>query len=653
MSGIVSSAGESGALTTQGVTGHDSALDMTDVMDISCDPPGPSASRTLSSTASPSVSRVSSRPSSHVGEEIQAVTTRLHQVAVTPSGSARASPYIHRTPSLEDNRALTSSAEELSSTLGSGFRVAEPVDSVWVPIDRPERKSTSCSPEFIQVDRPEAVPVRTGRELSSSPWDVKCSVSKSPLYKEMAISGSEQKSSFRQSACSPREIITSGRERIPSTEKSVALDNSTVKAKRDGLTLGNSDSLKCDTRSSHKSSSVSPRELSTSTISHAYQNRSESNSVASKTNTKVYTGAIAVGKDDPPVGHVYSDVAKFSMKYDSPEGFKLENTLSTQKNPCPPLSKTVTSTTQDTEHREPSLVSNSKTKKCPSTTTSEDDLLLSESKKEPKKKKKKTKMSQFDDLQPQPDISCSLGGSQNLLVDVSESADYICSKTSSQRDEPLLPPDAPTTAGASLEFDFDADHFHTAKEYHELPVEKLEEFDELHREDFQEASESVVQTLEDFELHGDEEEKGIRGQEETMLRSIHDDNDLARALEEAYSSDDNLPMRTKTQTRTHSRSRPSRNSEMFPFKDDTSDDEDQVKLRRRIVVSSTITVSASRSSMTDDTSTDDRGETSGDDRGESSTDDRKTGTSESDVGASPNPRASSSSKSKKKKKKKR
>lgn len=93
---------------------------------------------------------------------------------------------------------------------------------------------------------------------------------------------------------------------------------------------------------------------------------------------------------------------------------------------------------------------------------------------------------------------------------------------------------------------------------------------------------------------------------------------------------------------------------MFPFKDETSDDEaEEVRLRRRLVVSAaTITVSGTRSSANEETSTDDRGETSGEDRTESSTEDRKTGTSESDVAASPNPRGNSSSKNKKKKKKK-
>lgn len=644
VSGLVSSAGEGGALTSQGVTGHDSTLDMTDVMDISCDPPGPSSGRTLSSTASPCVSRVSSRPSSHVGEEIQAVTTRLHQVAVTPSSSARASPYIHRTPSLEDHRALTSSAEELCSTLGSGFRGAEPVESVWVPIDRPERKSSSCSPEYTKVDRPEAVPVRAPRQ-SSSPRDTKYSVSTSPVTKTLAVSGSETKSTFRQSPLSPKERAASSREGRTSVEKSVVLDRSTEATKRDSLTVGYTETQRCDSRTSSKASSVSPREFSASVnTAHSYQTRLDSSTLASKAEDDAGKAVTNIGSDSHTVGSLQLSGTRFTAKSPSPARYKSEDTSFAGESLCPPLSKTLITSTQDTEYGESSWRSSSMNKKVSSTTTSEDDLLLTtESKKEQKKKKRKVKATiQIDNSQPSAGPS-GLSESQDLLLDMPES----------QKQEPSSFRTKSARDCTSLDTDFDADHFHTAKEYHEPAVEKLEDFDEFHKEDFQEAPESIPQTLEDFEFHMDEEEKDTKEREEAMLKSIHDDNDLARALEEAYSSDDNLPVRSKPQSRTHSRSRPSRNSEMFPFKDDSSDDEDQVKIRRRIVVSASVTSSASRSSMTDETSTDDRGETSGDDRGESSTDDRKTATSESDVGASPNPRASSSSKNKKKKKKKR
>lgn len=639
VSGLISSAGEAGALTAQGVTGHDSTLDMTDVMDISCDPPGPSSGRNISSTTSPCVSRVSSRPSSHVGEEIQAVTTRLHQVAVTPSGSARASPYIHRTPSLEDNRALTSSAEELCSTLGSGFRGAEPVESVWVPIDRPERKSSSCSPEYTKFDRPEAVPIRAPRQSSLSPRESKYSTS--PVNKTLAVSGSEYKSTFRQSSSPPKERAISSREGRASAEKTVVLDRSVETAKRDSITRSKAETQRCATVTSNKASSVSPREFSSSVNTPTYQTRLERSPVASRSRDDVSRDV----SESHSVGSLHRSGTRFTAKSVSPERFKAEDNLA-QETHYPPLSKTLTPATQETEYRESSWGSSSKNKKVSSTTTSEDDLLLGiENKKDQKKKKKKLKATvQVEVDNPQPSMTvASLSESQDLLIGVSES----------HKQEPFIISEKSALDCTSLDVDFDADHFQTAKEYHEPAVESVEEFDEFHREDFQEAPETIPQTLEDFELHMEEEEKAMKVGEEVMLKSIHDDNDLARALEEAYSSDDNLPVKSKPQTRTHSRPRPSRHSEMFPFKEDSSDDEDRVKLRRRIVVSASVTSSASRSSVTEETSTDDRGETSGDDRGESSTDDRKTATSESDVGASPNPRGSSSSKNKKKKKKKR
>ncbi|XP_071529568.1 BCAS3 microtubule associated cell migration factor-like isoform X2 [Panulirus ornatus] len=616
--------GEGGALTSHGATSHESTMDMTDVMDISCDPPGPSSGRALSSTASPSVSRVSSRPSSHVGEEIQAVTTRLHQVAVTQSDSSRASPLIQRTPSLEDNRALTSSAEELASTLGSGFKMTEPTDSVWVPIDRPQIKSSSQSPEFVQVDRPEAISVRAVRESSVSPRMTRFSGSKNSLSKG-AASGSEQELSVKQSL-SPRGSVTSEK-----GKSSVTLGDGVMTTAMDSSTSSrNSSSLSSDARS-RKPSGTSSREFTSSAEASVHKERT----VEDYREHKIGTSSNAWVRQP--------------AKSISPERSMTEKTFISRKDFCQPFAKSLTPSALDVEHQQ---------KSSPSLNASEDDLWLpTENKKDRKKKKKCKSLSQEDESH------LYLSKSQNILIDISESSDHKHSKTKSQKDEPALPSGEQESEGAPLDIDIDADYFHTAEEYHEPPIERLDDFDEFQREsflepqveDFQEAQESVTQTLEDFELQADEEDKEMSSQEPevAMLRSIHDDNDLAKALEEAYSSDDNVPVRTKLQTRTRSRSRPSRTSEMFPFKEDTSDDEEEIQLRRRIVVSASVTASASRSSVTDETSTDDRGETSGDDRGESSTDDRKTATSESDVGASPNPRASSASKNKKKKKKKR
>lgn len=626
VSGLVSSAGEGGAMTSYGATSHESTLDMTDVMDISCDPPGPSSGRALSSTASPSVSRVSSRPSSHVGEEIQAVTTRLHQVAVTQPDSSRASPLIQRTPSLEDNRALTSSAEELASTLGSGFRMAEPADSVWVPIDRPQIKSSSQSPEFVQVDRPEAISITAVRESSVSPRIARFSSSKISLSKG-ADSGSEQELSVRQLLSSPRGSVTSEK-----GKSSLTLGSGVMTAAMDSSSSSrNSSSLSCDARTSRKSSGTSSREFTSSTEASVHKDKT------------------AEDDKEHRIGSTSNAWVRCATKSISPEVSMTEKAVVPSKDFCQPVGRSLPPSVPDVEHH---------TKKSPSITASEDDLwLATENKKDRKKKKRNKPIGQEDESQ------LYSSKSQNILIDISESADHKYSKMKSLKDEQALPSDEQESEGAPLDIDIDADYFHTAEEYHEPPIERLDDFDEFQREsflepqveDFQEAQESVIQTLEDFELQADEEDREMSSQEPegAMLRSIHDDNDLARALEEAYSSDDNVPVRTKLQTRTRSRSRPSRTSEMFPFKEDTSDDEEEIKLRRRIVVSASVTASASRSSATDETSTDDRGETSGDDRGESSTDDRKTGTSESDVGASPNPRASSASKNKKKKKKRR
>ncbi|KAK8749543.1 hypothetical protein OTU49_015420 [Cherax quadricarinatus] len=639
--------GEDGALTSHGAGSHDSTLDMTDVMDISCDPPGPSSGRALSSTASPSVSRISSRPSSHVGEEIQAVTTRLHQVAVTGPDSTRASPYIQRTPSLEDNRALTSSAEELSSTLGTGFRVAELADSVWVPIDRPEAKSSSYSPDFVQINKPEVVPIIVDRESSVSPREARYISSKSSasipaLTNEPRLS-SVHLMSRKISTASNKEVLKSAESTI--TEK-------TVTPEVDSLAPStNSSSANCNTRTSLSSSVASTDQPDN------LRRYSDSSSLETEDRICKESADMSNKESELQTANVWSGS---SMKSTTVKSFVTEDSSVSQEDLYPPLGKSSTASVPDTKHGESSWGFRNKIMKPPSTTTSEDDLWLSTENKREKKKKKKNKPLLGNEHPPQPDAS-HLSDSQKILIDISESTVHVYNKTKSRQDDEALSNNKPEVDDTPLDIDIDADYFHAAEEYHEPPVEKLD-FDELQRdgflepqaEDFQEAQKSAIQTLEDFELQADEENKeGSSHEPEALLRSLHDDNDLARALEEAYSSDDNIRVQTKTQTRTHSRSRPSRTSEMFPFKDDTSDEDEEIRLRRRIVVSTVVPTSGSRSSATDETSTDDRGETSGDDRGESSTDDRKTATSESDVGASPNPRTSSSSKCKKKKKKKR
>ncbi|XP_042237211.1 BCAS3 microtubule associated cell migration factor-like isoform X3 [Homarus americanus] len=658
--------GEDGAMTSHGETSHDSALDMTDVMDISCDPPGPSSGRALSSTASPSVSRISSRPSSHVGEEIQAVTPRLHQVAVTHPDLVRASPYIQRTPSLEDNRALTSSAEELSSTLGSGFRVAELADSVWVPIDRPEIKSSSHSPEFVQIDKPEVVSVKAERESSMSPRETRFTGSKVSTSTRITVPNSGEGSSVRQLMTSPTRSVSSDKEVIKTAETTITLRSRMGTTGKESLTPSkNPNNITCDARISPEASTNVSRRLVGSSDKPDYL-RCVTDSSATETQDS-YCKEITVEDDKKFEIASKSNVwVKHTAKRTSPKSYVSEEAAVPQEDMYPPLGKSVSvsAAAADTEHSETCWGSRNKTKKPPSTTTSEDDLwLATENKKEKKKKKKNKILPQENEPQLKVDMT-HMSESQNILIDISESSDRGRGRVKSKQDDDVLPSKEPETQAAPLDIDIDVDYFHTAEEYHEPPVERfdddLEDFQrdcflEPQVEDFQEAQESAIQTLEDFELQADEEDREVSSHEpgEAMLRSLHDDNDLARALEEAYSSDDNVPVRTKTQTRTHSRSRPCRASEMFPFKDETSDDEEEVRLRRRIIVSATVTTSASRSSATEETSTDDRGETSGDDRGESSADDRKTATSESDVGASPNPRTNSSSKSKKKKKKKR
>ncbi|RXG72605.1 Breast carcinoma-amplified sequence 3-like protein [Armadillidium vulgare] len=133
---------DSGGGLSDSPTGDDQGFDFSDIMDISCDPPGPSSIGTNSSSQD--------IPMPMQEEQIQAVTAKLHQVAVTSQPGATTecvSPFWgSRTPSLEECRALTSSAEELASTLDRPRVEERNVSSfAWIPIDPPKPVSQSTS----------------------------------------------------------------------------------------------------------------------------------------------------------------------------------------------------------------------------------------------------------------------------------------------------------------------------------------------------------------------------------------------------------------------------------------------------------------------------------------------------------------------------
>ncbi|XP_050727416.1 BCAS3 microtubule associated cell migration factor-like isoform X2 [Eriocheir sinensis] len=590
---------------------HESTLDMTDVMDISCDPPGPSPGRSASSTAS-------SRPASHVGEEIQAVSARLYQVPVTPSSSARASPHIQRSPSLEDNRALTSSAEELSTTLGSCIRAAEIPDSVWVPIEKPEMKYSKYNSDFVEIDVPAPVPARSYRG-GESPRDKKLHA-----VDHGTCSASQQRVSCQE------EVPPLKGPRVPDSDNHKSTECSEGKDLVD---------QSCNVKPSVTSSS---REYCVDSSRSAPFNEQKSSSfVLEKENEYKKEKDQTVNEEKS--SYVWRRYTAESNLPETSQSMSQEESYPPLEKPS--LGKDFTEITPTSRTRA--------LKGSPSTTTSEDDLWLATEKKDQKKKKKKRSkiLSQEEESHSIQVMKCSTQETQKSKE--KNETGLIDQDTKSMSNKGSNIVDAP------LDIDIDTDYFHAAQEYHEASSNTkksellVKEHIEHQLDEFQEARESVVQNLEDFELHGDDEDKEmpVKHADDVMLKSLHDENDLARALEEAYSSDDNVPTQ-RTQIRTRSRSRPARTSEMFPFKDETSDEEEENRLRRRLVVSATITVSGSRSAN-EETSTDDRGETSGDDRAESSTEDRRTGTSESDVAASPNPRANSSSKNKKKKKKKR
>lgn len=610
VSGLVLPAGGA-SMASYEAASHESTLDMTDVMDISCDPPGPSPGRSASSTAS-------SRPASHVGEEIQAVSARLYQVPVTPSSSARASPHIQRSPSLEDNRALTSSAEELSTTLGSCMRATELPDSVWVPIEKPEMKYSKYNSDFVEIDVPAPVPARSysGREAS----------------REKILHAVPSHGTCR----SPQQIITCQVE-LPPLQGPRVPDSDNHKSTECFENI-NSVDLSCNVDESVMSSS---RE-------HCVDSSRSSLSLNENKHSSFILEKESEYKKEKDQS-VNEEKSSYAWKRYTADSILPEASQSVSQEESYPLLEKPSSVKTLTE----SSSRGRNVKGSPSTTTSEDDLWLATEKKDQKKKKKKRNK-----------ISSQEEEGQSAQITKCSTQETMKSKENFQKDRVALDFKSPSNkdsniADAPLDIDIDTDYFHAAQEYHE-PSSNIKKSDqpvkqhlEPQVDDFQEARESVIQNLEDFELHGEDDDKEVpvKHSEDVMLKSLHDENDLARALEEAYSSDDNAPTQ-RTQIRTRSRSRPARTSEMFPFKDETSDEEEEIRLRRRLVVSATVTVTDSRPAN-EEASTDDRGETSGDDRAESSTDDRRTGTSESDVAASPNPRASSSSKNKKKKKKKR
>ena len=152
----------------------------------------------------------------------------------------------------------------------------------------------------------------------------------------------------------------------------------------------------------------------------------------------------------------------------------------------------------------------------------------------------------------------------------------------------------------------------------------------------------VVDNLDDFELQEEEDaQNGNDGQglnNVVLLSSVHSDNDLAKALEEACSDDDNGRRQASVSTvaPSNTNTRNQRVSEMFPYRVSSSDDDEEkpwvadgsTTVRARctddddrvtksidVVVESSVVGCGVGSSSIDDMSTDDRGETtSGDDR---------------------------------------
>ncbi|XP_076035615.1 BCAS3 microtubule associated cell migration factor-like [Oratosquilla oratoria] len=613
--------------------GGESAFDMTDVMDISCDPPGPSSSTTQRSRPS----SVASAPrASPYGDEAQSIVgshTRL--VSVARSQPVHVPGHQAQPPSLEEMRTLTSSAEELAGTLTKN----QDSDSMWLPIEQPKGKVQCGSPEFVKIERPkprqaENTNVKTSKVSETGTWEAwgKKGSSPSPQLMQASFSSSSSLDVANPSHSSASDRITSPhemsnyQEQVKHQKNSSSIPSSQIKSSISLLTpLSNvvSSSLSSSSHSttqevsgsSHTSLTITLASPSLKVSSHSVGKFEESSStVAGKTASPI-----------PPPPLTNDQLGKYQNQ-----------TLDTQQ-------------------------------QTGLTSTSEDDLwLTSESKKDKKKKKRKNKVETeekeinqsksfgYEELINQEVESYShhpvtLNMEKDVQVEkrteiFSCKADIAIKNRMDESESMLKKKDVHTEKSKSAvginDFEMETDHFHAAEEYHEPCLE-----------DFQEAHDTVVHNLEQFELKVEEEEEEDpylvekdEKDQEGMLRSIHDDNDLAKALEEAYSSDDNVPV--KVQIRHHSKTRSSRPSEMFPFKDHSSDEEeDEVKLRHRVVKHQVVNTTA-----TSESSADDRGETSGDDRGESSADDRKA-TSESDVGASPNPRSVSSRKGKKKKKK--
>ena len=503
-------------------SGDERGFDMSDVMDISCDPPGPSSGRPTPSSAT--FSSHHNSLSDPPEEEIQSITTHLSQVAVTQNLDTLPSIMGNRTPSLEESRGLTSSAEELSTTLGPAMHHGRtPVDNVWVPIDRPHSKSHGQSPDQVFVERPE-----------------------------------------------PREPI-----------RSLKSENQWL----DG-----------------QYSNDSAHKIVTSSINIS----SSSSSSTCKT------------------GMAWNRVAS-GMSSDN-QNINTQNTLNLCDFPPPAPITTI-------------KYPNEAKASVPSATTSEDDAFLMNENKRDKKKKKRKPKTETEETTSQ---ECNKNYVESdIFRPFGMSADSGVRRPFSELKSEVL----------NLELDID--HFHTAKEYQETHADEFHDpiDDERHREP--ESRETIdgdgLRDEKDVCFDNFSEEnfskiESSKGKETVMMRSIHDDDDLARALEEAYSSDDNAVINPSVPMAA-SRSRPEKNSEMFPFKDSSSDDggeaAPEVSVSRRVaaVIGNPSDEIPSNGESTDD-------------RGESSADDRKT-TSESDVGASPNPRTSNNSKGKKKKKKKR
>ena len=612
-------------------SGDERGFDMSDVMDISCDPPGPSSGRPTPSSVTFSSHQTSL--SDPPEEEIQSVTTHLSQVAVTHNLECLPAVIRSKTPSLEESRGLTSSAEELSTALGPTIHHTRKTgDNVWVPIDRPYRnKSQSESPETFCVERPQPrEPVRPVN-ANDNPWFSDSRNSRNNF------TDNDNNSSICLAPNSTNRTglawnrIASGKSDNNRYDDSSNINNASNKETSAPLVNVN---LCSDTHFSIKPSNIPSTTTSEDDMIVATENKRDKKKKKRKSNK--------------------NEIETLN------EPKKLSNIGSNElRNP-------------------PTFIEDSKINK---------NLNLEADHFHAAKEYHKSTSSVIPELpldnfhEPTPKEFHEAPPEEFHEPHPEEFHEPPPEEFHEPPPEEFREPPPEELHEPPLEELHEPiqDEFHEPPpdEFHEPPPDEFHDpINEPNDTLYQEPPnlEVLCQSTENLHIGSSElqeqeenfsEIESSHDSEGALLKSIHDDNDLARALEEAYSSDDNVMVSPTYTTRTTSKTRSERNSEMFPFRESSSED-DRCTLRLRTAANSGSSVSTSSitsnttglstlgkfSGLEEVSSTDDRGETSGEDRTESSADDRKT-TSESDVGASPNPRTSSNSKNKKKKKKKR